>query len=58
VILSDKLMRPAGLTVDLPPKRLYFADNDLNFIDFCNYDGSGRTTVIDGSHVGSYIAIL
>lgn len=45
-IISTKIYWPNGLTLDLPTKRVYFADSKLDFIDFCNYDGSGRHQVI------------
>ena len=37
---------PNGLALDIPTKRIYFADSKLDFIDYCNYDGSGRTQVL------------
>ena len=52
-IVTDKLFWPNGLTLDLPMKRLYFADARLDFIEFCNYDGTGRTQVVADSHVSS-----
>ncbi|OQV14980.1 Low-density lipoprotein receptor-related protein 2 [Hypsibius exemplaris] len=45
-IITVKIFWPNGLAIDLPNKRLYFADSKLDFIDFCNYDGSGRTQVL------------
>ena len=54
VIVAEKVFWPNGLTLDLPAKRLYFADARLDYIEFCNYDGSGRTTVIADDHVRTY----
>ena len=34
-----------GGTLDIPNRRVYFADSKLDYIDFCNYDGSGRQQV-------------
>jgi low density lipoprotein-related protein 2 len=51
VIVSRKLYWPNGLSLDYPNKRLYFADARLDFIEFCNYDGSGRTQVFANDHV-------
>ena len=45
VIISTKIYWPNGLALDLPNKRIYFADSKLDFIDFCNYDGTGRQQV-------------
>uniref|UniRef100_A0A3B3R2I7 Low density lipoprotein receptor-related protein 2a n=1 Tax=Paramormyrops kingsleyae TaxID=1676925 RepID=A0A3B3R2I7_9TELE len=46
VIISDKLYWPNGLTIDYPTKLLYFADAYLDFIDYCDYDGSNRKQVL------------
>ncbi|XP_033629412.1 low-density lipoprotein receptor-related protein 2-like isoform X2 [Asterias rubens] len=46
VIISEDLQDPYGLTVDLPTKKLYFGDKRLDFIDSCNYDGTGRRRVL------------
>ena len=56
VILSEKIYWPNGLSLDLPAKRLYFADARLDYIEFCNYDGSGRTQLIASDHVSYSIA--
>ncbi len=45
VIISTKIYWPNGLALDIPTKRVYFADSKLDFIDFCNYDGTGRQQV-------------
>lgn len=49
-IINTKIYWPNGLTLDIMNKRLYFADSKLDFIDFCNYNGSGRQQVVAGSH--------
>ncbi|XP_066250185.1 low-density lipoprotein receptor-related protein 2 [Euwallacea similis] len=50
VIINTKIYWPNGLTLDTTNNRVYFADSKLDFIDFCNYDGSGRQNVLAGSH--------
>ena len=50
VIISTKIYWPNGLALDIPNKRVYFADSKLDFIDFCNYDGTGRQQVIANNH--------
>lgn len=49
-IISTKIYWPNGLTLDIANKRVYFADSKLDFIDFCQYNGSGRQQVLAGSH--------
>ncbi|XP_073976140.1 low-density lipoprotein receptor-related protein megalin isoform X3 [Rhodnius prolixus] len=49
-IISTKIYWPNGLTLDIVNRRVYFADSKLDFIDFCDYDGSGRQQVVAGSH--------
>lgn len=49
-IINTKIYWPNGLTLDTATKRLYFADSKLDYIDFCNYDGTGRQQVLAGSH--------
>lgn len=51
VIISENLYWPNGLTLDYPNRRLYFTDARLDFIEFCNYDGSGRRKVFANDHV-------
>ena len=50
VIISTKIYWPNGLTLDIANRRVYFADSKLDFIDFCDYNGSGRQQVLAGSH--------
>ena len=49
-IITTKIYWPNGLALDIPTKRVYFADSKLDFIDFCNYDGTGRQQVVANSH--------
>lgn len=48
-IVTTKIFWPNGIAIDLPNRLLYFADSKLDFIDFCNYDGTGRTQVISSA---------
>lgn len=50
IIINTKIYWPNGLTLDTTTNRIYFADSKLDFIDFCNYDGTGRQNVLAGSH--------
>jgi low density lipoprotein-related protein 2 len=50
VIVNTKIYWPNGLTIDIPTRRVYFADSKLDYIDFCNYDGSGRQQVLAHNH--------
>lgn len=50
VIISTKIYWPNGLTIDIPTRRIYFADSKLDYIDFCNYDGTGRQQVLAHNH--------
>lgn len=49
-IINTKIYWPNGLALDIANSRVYFADSKLDFIDFCNYDGTGRQQVLAGSH--------
>ncbi|XP_013407657.1 low-density lipoprotein receptor-related protein 2-like [Lingula anatina] len=49
-IVTTKLFWPNGLAIDLPTKRLYFCDAHMDYIEFVNYDGTGRHQVIANSH--------
>lgn len=44
-IVTTKIFWPNGLTLDTANKHVYFADSKLDYIDFCNYDGTGRRQV-------------
>ncbi|XP_072033368.1 low-density lipoprotein receptor-related protein 2-like [Amphiura filiformis] len=45
-IISTKMQRPYGLTLDLAMERVYFGDARMDFIEFCDYDGNGRQQVL------------
>ncbi|XP_069108702.1 low-density lipoprotein receptor-related protein 2-like isoform X5 [Argopecten irradians] len=49
-IVTKKVYWPNGLSLDYPNKRLYFADARLDYIEYCNYDGSGRRQVFANDH--------
>ncbi|XP_050419520.1 low-density lipoprotein receptor-related protein 2 [Patella vulgata] len=49
-IITEKIYWPNALTLDYPNKRIYFADARLDFIDYCNYDGSGRQRMFSNDH--------
>ncbi|RUS81824.1 hypothetical protein EGW08_010416, partial [Elysia chlorotica] len=49
-LVTQKLSWPNALTVDYPNRRLYFADARMDFVEFCNYDGSGRHQVFANDH--------
>ncbi|GBP08672.1 Low-density lipoprotein receptor-related protein 2 [Eumeta japonica] len=49
-IITTKIYWPNGLTLDTATQRVYFADSKLDYIDFCNYNGTGRQQVLAGSH--------
>ncbi|KAG7202842.1 hypothetical protein KM043_009994 [Ampulex compressa] len=46
VIVDNDVKWPNGLTLDLIGKKVYWVDAKLNIIGSCNYDGTGRRTVI------------
>ncbi|XP_066594363.1 very low-density lipoprotein receptor-like isoform X2 [Prorops nasuta] len=46
VIISTDIKWPNGLTLDLIGRKVYWVDAKLNMIGSCNYDGSGRRTVL------------
>ncbi len=50
IVSATNIYWPNGLTLDIPTKRVYFADSKLDFIHFCNYDGTGRQQVIANNH--------
>ena len=57
IIISDKLYWPGGLTIDYTSNLLYFSDAYLDFIDYCEFDGSGRHQVIASDLVSLYESI-
>lgn len=38
------------ITLDIPNRRVYFADSKLDYIDFTDYNGNNRRQVLAGSH--------
>ncbi|XP_076166468.1 low-density lipoprotein receptor isoform X2 [Ptiloglossa arizonensis] len=46
VIVDNDVIWPNGLTLDLISKKIYWIDAKLYIIGSCNYDGSGRRTVL------------
>lgn len=50
IIVDTKIYWPNGLAIDIPTKRIYFADSKLDYIDFCDYDGNGRQQVLARNH--------
>ncbi|VDP15534.1 unnamed protein product, partial [Soboliphyme baturini] len=46
VIVDTKIYWPNTLALDLATKRVFFADSKMDYIDFVNYDGSGRVQVL------------
>ncbi|XP_015791351.1 low-density lipoprotein receptor-related protein 2 [Tetranychus urticae] len=50
VIIDTKIYWPNGLTIDIPTRRVYFADSKLDYIDFCDYDGKNRQQVLAHNH--------
>ncbi|KAL5013040.1 hypothetical protein ScPMuIL_011591 [Solemya velum] len=46
VLVSTGLVLPYSLTIDLHSNKLYWADAGTGKIESCNFDGSGRNTVL------------
>ncbi|KAH7701212.1 very low-density lipoprotein receptor, partial [Aphelenchoides avenae] len=46
VIVNTKIYWPNTIALDYTTNRVYFADSKLDYIDFVNYDGTGRTQVL------------
>ncbi|XP_043255234.1 very low-density lipoprotein receptor-like isoform X2 [Colletes gigas] len=46
IIVDNDVKWPNGLTLDLIGKKIYWVDAKLNIIGSCNYDGTGRRTVL------------
>uniref|UniRef100_A0A7E4V2M4 EGF-like domain-containing protein n=1 Tax=Panagrellus redivivus TaxID=6233 RepID=A0A7E4V2M4_PANRE len=46
IIVDTKIYWPNTISIDYTTDRVYFADSKLDYIDFVNYDGSGRTQVL------------
>ena len=58
VIVSEKVYWPNALTLDLPAKRVYFIDAWLDYIGYCNYDGTGRYEVVANDHVSDVCYVV
>uniref|UniRef100_A0A1I7SE82 EGF-like domain-containing protein n=1 Tax=Bursaphelenchus xylophilus TaxID=6326 RepID=A0A1I7SE82_BURXY len=46
IIVHTKIYWPNTISIDYTTKRIYFADSKLDYIDFVNYDGTGRVQVL------------
>ncbi|XP_008555784.1 very low-density lipoprotein receptor isoform X1 [Microplitis demolitor] len=46
VIVGSEVTWPNGLTLDLVGRKVYWVDAKLHIIGTCNYDGTGRRTVL------------
>ena len=46
IFVSDQIEWPTGLAVDLPAKRLYWADTKQRTINAINFDGTQRSLVL------------
>ena len=42
IIVSTKIYWPNAIALDYTTNRVYFADSKLDYIDYVNYDGSGK----------------
>uniref|UniRef100_A0AAF5Q0L6 EGF-like domain-containing protein n=13 Tax=Wuchereria bancrofti TaxID=6293 RepID=A0AAF5Q0L6_WUCBA len=49
VLVNSKIYWPNTIALDLTTNRLYFADSKLDYIDFVDYDGNGRTQVLSST---------
>ena len=49
-IISTKIFWANGITIDIPSRKLYFADSKLDYIDYCDYDGNNRKQVLSHNH--------
>ncbi|KAM3721677.1 Low-density lipoprotein receptor-related protein [Dirofilaria immitis] len=49
VLVNSKIYWPNTIALDLTTNRVYFADSKLDYIDFVNYDGTGRTQVLSST---------
>ncbi|XP_077997711.1 prolow-density lipoprotein receptor-related protein 1-like [Glandiceps talaboti] len=45
--ITEKLGWPNGLTIDYSASKLYWADAREDYIEFVNFDGTGRRTVLN-----------
>ncbi|VDN18466.1 unnamed protein product [Gongylonema pulchrum] len=49
ILVNTKIYWPNTIALDLTTDRVYFADSKLDYIDFVNYDGGGRTQVLSST---------
>ena len=53
-IISTSLSQPNGITVDYISEKIYWSDSGLNKIEYANYDGTSRTTLLTAANGLSY----
>lgn len=57
-LVTDNILAPAGLAIDYPTRRLYWADMKANKIETVKLDGSDRQMVKHFSHGESFCGYL
>lgn len=57
-IVATGLYWPNGLSIDYSTRRLYFADAKLDFIEYCNYDGTERKRISNSENASNYLLLL
>ena len=55
VLHSSGLLHPNDIAVDIPSQRIYWTDGFMGLIEYSNYDGTGRTTLV---RISSYVFAL
>jgi low density lipoprotein-related protein 2 len=58
VLVETKIYWPNSIALDFTTNRVYFADSKLDYIDFVDYEGKGRTQVGTITMSNSYFYIL
>ncbi|XP_050407937.1 low-density lipoprotein receptor-related protein 6 [Patella vulgata] len=48
-IITENVYWPNGLTLDYDDSKIFWADGKLSYIHKCNFDGSDRRVVVEGS---------
>ncbi|XP_077869877.1 low-density lipoprotein receptor-related protein 2-like [Saccoglossus kowalevskii] len=48
ILVSDKVIWPNGLTVDIASKRIFWVDGRLDYVQSVTYNGQNRETLISG----------
>lgn len=43
ILVDTKVYWPNTIAIDFTTDRVYFADSKLDYIDFVNYDGTGKS---------------